>query len=83
MGIVAGALPRTAATRSRAITGASFRVAIGPRARPEARPPVKGHWATAARSSGWREATVMAWPPPKELPQIATRVRSMSRCART
>ncbi|CAM5451017.1 hypothetical protein SAFG77S_00994 [Streptomyces afghaniensis] len=78
MGTIAGALPRTLAAMSRASTGVILSEATGPSASAEARPSVNGHWDTAARSSGCREATVMAWPPPKELPHTAMRERSTS-----
>ena len=68
---------------SLATVGNTLREAAGPSASAEAKPSVNGHWATAARSSGWREATVMEWPPPKELPQTVMRVPSTSRRAFT
>lgn len=43
MGIMAGARPKTLATKSRATTGASRKVAAGPSASAEARPSVNGH----------------------------------------
>ena len=65
--------------KSFATVGNTLRDSDGPSASAEAKPSVNGHWATAAFSSGWRAATVMAWPPPKELPQTAIRVPSTSR----
>jgi hypothetical protein len=53
-------------------------VARKPKAVADSSPSVNGHWLMAAFSSGCRLATWIAWPPPKELPQIATRLPSTS-----